>query len=462
VDRRPKQVGDALGLAVTEPSMRLSRVSAFRLIVALFTGAACRSEVASPRTLVDPALPTARSAADSIPTQADADAISSNIVTVHLPYGTMADPGFMTSDVTSPDYYTVSTYNRTGDGANWTGHWVAAEAFRYAVTGSADALSNVQRGVNGLQSLIEVTSPAAPGLLARSWLPQNSPYLPKIQTDEGHNGMYASSYGGQAVYWIGSTSRDQYSGVFFGLAVAYDLVPDATLRAQIASLVTRMLDNLLAHSWNVVMPNGSISTTFVGRSEQQLTLLQIGRHVNTAKYTTKYQTFRSSNSGGTGTAISIDCLDTYKSYYKFNLDYINLFDLIRLEEPTSTYRSRYVSAYSTLRRCTGSHQNAHFNMVDRSINGANTTRDADTQRLLGEWLKRSRRAPYTDVSGKYAVCGTNRACSPVPVPDRPNTDFLWQRSPLLLYGGGDTTVETAGIDYVLPYWMARYYNVLTS
>ena len=101
-------------------------------------------------------------------------------------------------------------------------------------------------------------------------------------------------------------------------------------------------------------------------------------------------------------------------------------------------------------------------MIDRSINGANATRDADTQRFLGQWLQRSRRAPYTDVSSKYAVCGANRACSPVPVPDRPNTDFLWQRSPLLLYGGGDTTVETAGIDYVLPYWMARYYQVLAS
>src|SRR5689334_12010433 len=420
----------------------------------------CRSDVASPRS-IRPG-PIAGPATDVIPTQADADAISANIVNVHLPYGTMADPGFVTSDPTSPDYYTVSTYNRTGDGANWTGHWLAAESFRYAVTGSPDAFANIQRGVNGIQSLVDVTSPAVKDLLARSWLPQNSPYLPKIQTDEGHNGMYSSSYGGQPVYWIGSTSRDQYSGAFFGLAVAYDMVSDAAVRSQISALVTRMLDNLLSHSWNVVMPNGSISTTFTGRAEQQLNLLQIGRHVNPAKYTTKYQSFRTANAGSTGTAISIDCFDTYKSYYKFNLDYINLYNLIRLEEPTSTYRSRYVSAYTTLRRCTGTHQNAHFNMVDRSINGPNATRDADTQRFLGDWLQRSRRAFYTDVSSKYAVCGTNRACSPVPIPDRPNTDFLWQRSPLLLYGGGDTTVETAAIDYILPYWMGRYYQVLTS
>ena len=439
--------------------MRLARVALLLIAAEVVVG--CRSDLVAPASRRPASAPN-YSATDGIPTQADADAISANIVNLHLPYGTMADPGFVTSDPNSPDYFTVLTYNRTGDGAIWTGHWLAAEAFRYAVTGSTEALANVQHGVNGVQSLVDVTSPAAKDLLARAWLPQNSRYLPKIQTDEGHNGLYASSYNGEAVYWIGSTSRDEYSGVFFGLAVAYDLVPDATLRAQIATVVTRMLDNLLAHNWSVVMPNGKISTTFVGRTEQQLTLLQIGRHVNPDKYLSRYQTFRASNSSSTGLAITIDCFDTYSSYFKFNLDYINVFDLIRLEEPTSTYRSRYLSAYATLRRCTSTHQNAHFNMIDRSINGASSTRDADTRLFLGQWLQRSRRAFYTDVSSKYAVCGTNRACSPVPVPDRPNTDFLWQRSPLLLYGGGDTTVETAAIDYLRPDWMARFYGVITT
>jgi hypothetical protein len=48
----------------------------------------------------------------------------------------------------------------------------------------------------------------------------------------------------------------------------------------------------------------------------------------------------------------------------------------------------------------------------------------------------------------------------IPVNERVNTDFLWQRSPFLLRGGGDGTVETAAIDYLLAYWMGRYYGVL--
>ncbi|WP_321475450.1 hypothetical protein [uncultured Paludibaculum sp.] len=54
----------------------------------------------------------------------------------------------------------------------------------------------------------------------------------------------------------------------------------------------------------------------------------------------------------------------------------------------------------------------------------------------------------------------NRGCEVVPVPERPATDFLWQRSPFRLYGGLYGTIEGAGIDYILPYWMGRYYGVL--
>lgn len=396
------------------------------------------------------------------PTQAAADAISANIRALHMPYGTLADPGFASADSTSPDFTTITTYNRTGDGAIWTGHYLAAESFRYAATQSADALEAVKLALNGVQSLVDVTSQTDADVLARSWLPQSSPYLGKITADEGHNGMYATTYNGQQVYWIGSTSRDQYVGTFFGLAVAYDLVPDATLRAQAAALVTRLLDNLIAHGWSVEMPDGSFSTTFNGRPDEQLTLLQIGRHVNPAKYEAVYTAFATANAAAVIAPIRAECSDTYGSYFKFNLDYIDFFNLIRLEPAGSPFTALYENAYSVLRQCTAKHQNAHFNMIDRALRGANGKRDGDTRDFLGLWLERSRRDYYTDVSAKYAACGTNEACDIVAVNDRPNTDFLWQRSPQLLYGGDQGLVETAGIDYLLPYWMARYYAVLSS
>ena len=74
-------------------------------------------------------------------TEADALAISANIQAVHLPYGTMLDPIYA-----APNSSQIVDYTRCGDSAIWTGHYLAAEAFRYNVTGSADALNNVQTG----------------------------------------------------------------------------------------------------------------------------------------------------------------------------------------------------------------------------------------------------------------------------------------------------------------------------
>jgi hypothetical protein len=429
------------------------------LPLTLVIAASCQStEPVEPLTSAPPSLQVA--AAAVAPTQADADAISANIRALHMPYGTLADPGFASSDPTSPQYTTVATYNRTGDAAIWTGHYLAAESFRYAVTQSGDALDAVRGALNGVQSLVDVTALTDPDVLARSWVPQSSPYLGKITADEGHNGMYATTYNGQQVYWIGNTSRDQYSGIFFGLAVAYDLVPDATLRAQAAALVTRLLDYLIAHGWSVQMPDGSFSTTFMGRPDQQLTLLQIGRHVN-PKYEIVYTAFAAANAPLVIAPMRAECSDTYGSYFKFNIDYISLYDLVRLEPAGSPFVLLYTNAYNVLRQCTKKHQNAHFNMIDRALRDTNGNRDADTRDFLGLWLQRSRRDYHTDVSGQYAVCGTNKACGIVAVNDRPNTDFLWQRSPQLLYGGDEGLVETAGIDFLLPYWMGRYYGVVS-
>ncbi|MGH9657757.1 MAG: hypothetical protein ACRD96_04375, partial [Bryobacteraceae bacterium] len=141
---------------------------------------------------------------------------------------------------------------------------------------------------------------------------------------------------------------------------------------------------------------------------------------------------------------------------------INLYHLLRYED-NSFYRRFYAKAYEILRNTTDGHGNAHFNMLDRGVRGPDAARDAETGRLLAEWLERPRRDPYVDLRGELAACGADdRACDAIPVRRRVNTGFLWERSPYLLYGGGEGLIEGAGIDYILPYWMARYYGVLVD
>src|SRR5262249_14037460 len=184
----------------------------------------------------------------------DAIAISNNIQQRHLPYGTILDPVFA-----SPVSDQIVGYTRAADSLIWTGHYLASESFRYRVTGSPEALENVRRAVAGIRALNDSTGTI---LMARCLIPVDSIYAPGIIAEEGGHGIYRNFLNGREYYWIGATSRDQYSGAFFGLGVAYDMVESVEIRSEIRLLVTRMLDFLIAHGWSVVMPDGSISTTF--------------------------------------------------------------------------------------------------------------------------------------------------------------------------------------------------------
>jgi hypothetical protein len=158
--------------------------------------------------------------------------------------------------------------------------------------------------------------------------------------------------------------------------------------------------------------------------------------------------------------IEFEALDPHNSYFKFNLDGINLYNLIRLED-NSYYEWWYRKAYSAWRKATGYDLNAFFNLIDRGLGEPNDGRDGETRVLLGQWLYRPARDNWVDLRGVYPACGQeDRSCQLIPVYQRVQTDFLWQRSPYLLYGGGAGAVESAGLDYILPYWMARYYGVL--
>ena len=386
----------------------------------------------------------------SFASEFDALAISANIQAGHLPYGAILDPVY-----SAPDSNQLIGYSRCGDSALWTGFYLAAEAFRYNVTGSADALANVKSTIAGIKALADVTGN---NVLARCLVPVDSPYAQYITDAEKANGIYTNKSAGYL--WVGNTSRDQYIGAIFGLGVAYDMVSDAGVRSSVSDLVTRLVDFVKGHDWSIVMPDGSISSSFLLRPDQQLTFLQVGRRVNPDHFSTTYDIQKALLSATVLAPIGVD-VTSNDSYYKFNLDAANLYNLVRLE--SSSFKDIYSKAYSILWNHVKDQQNAFFNMIDRGLEGADAARDASTVSMLDQWLQRPKRDPYVDLRGQTSSCNSpDEACSPVPVPQRPTTDFLWQRNPFFLNGGGYGTIEGAGIDYILPYWMARYYKVFGS
>ena len=176
-------------------------------------------------------------------------------------------------------------------------------------------------------------------------------------------------------------------------------------------------------------------------------LLQVARHVNPSN------TISGPFLLPVDTGVLVDILSN-SSYFKFNLDYMTFYNLVRLQNSKDNQ-----VAYQIVRSYTASHQNAFFDIVDEALEGPNASRDAEIRSLLDQWLQRPKREVYVDLSHTVPVCGSE-ACQPVPVPLRPTVEFLWQVDPFQLVGGGDGTVEGSGIDYILPYWMGRCYGVI--
>ncbi len=352
-----------------------------------------------------------------------------------MPFGTILDPIYR-----SPQSAQLDGYTRCGDSALWTGGYLAAESFRFKVTGSADALANVKAALAGLKSLTDVTGD---NRLARCIVPADSPYAAGIESEEATNTVHHSG----PWLWVDNTSRDQVVGAFFGLGVAYDFVDDASVRSGVSDVATRLIGYISRHQWS---PNDDISSTFQLRPESLQMLLDVARHVNPAN-TVSGPFFMLPVQA----SVLVD-VQSNSSYFKFNLDYMSLYHLVRLDSASDNR-----DAYQIVRKYTATHQNAFFNAVDCALAGRNTNRDAETLTLLNQWLQRPNRDFYVDLTKTVRVCGTE-ACTPIPVTARPPADFLWQRSPFQLTGGGDGFIESAGIDYILPYWMARYYGVVPT
>jgi uncharacterized protein (TIGR03437 family) len=365
--------------------------------------------------------------------EADAVAISAAIRARHFPFGTILDPIY-----TSPTSTQTVGYTRCGDSALWTGAYLAAEAFRYKVTQSADALNNVKAALAGLKGLVDVTGD---NRLARCMAPATSPYAAGIQNEEVNNTIHQNP----PWIWVDNTSRDEVVGAFFGLGAAFDVVDDAVVKSGISDLATRLIGFIASHNWT---PNEDISNTFLVRPEELQMLLQVARHVNPANTISGPFLVLPLNVG-----VLVDVNDN-ASYFKFNLDYMTFYNLIRMQ---SSGDNR--AAYQIVRDHTASHQNAFFDVIDRVIRGPDPSRDAEMASLLEQWLLRPKRDFGVDLTKTVQVCG-GEACQPIPVPLRVPTDFLWQRDPFQLAGGGSGRVESPGIDYILPYWMGRYYGVI--
>ena len=107
--------------------------------------------------------------------------------------------------------YETCTNGDDDNNGLWTSLVVAAESFRYAVTGAADARSNATSYFGGMQLLNLLTG--IKGLMARSFVTPN-----ETHSNDGtwHNSTVS---GYEDWQWKGDTSSDEVAGHMFAYSI---------------------------------------------------------------------------------------------------------------------------------------------------------------------------------------------------------------------------------------------------
>lgn len=107
------------------------------------------------------------------------------------------------------------TYQPSGDGALWTGAWIAAQAFRFQVTAESEARDNVARSIDSLLRLQEITGD--PATFARTL---------RASTGAPAGSWHAGTGANAHLEWLEGGNNDMYKGLLYGYLTAYRVLCD--------------------------------------------------------------------------------------------------------------------------------------------------------------------------------------------------------------------------------------------
>ncbi|HOI92717.1 MAG TPA: hypothetical protein PLK28_19600 [Candidatus Rifleibacterium sp.] len=144
-------------------------------------------------------------------------------------------------------------YRSAGDSTIWTGAYIAAQVYRYRVTSDTAALDNLEKALRAFVQLHEMAD--STGFVGRALgTREELGNSPDIQPGVG-------SY--SHLFFKADTSRDQYTGIFMGCALAWPLIRDEQLRRDLQKMIGAAAHNLKQNNLALkVQINGISPSTF--------------------------------------------------------------------------------------------------------------------------------------------------------------------------------------------------------
>jgi hypothetical protein len=359
----------------------------------------------------------------------------------------------------------VSTDN---DGL-WTAMYVAAECFRYKVTGEGDARENARRGMQAILRLESITG--IPGFPARSFIKVGEDAQPR--DGEWHDTA------DKAWRWKGDTSSDEIVGHYFVYGIYYDLVADSQEKPELRAALGRITDHILDHNYQLIDVDGQRTrwgwwgpeAIWAEAGETGLRALHILSHLRVAMHL----------AAGTAAAAKyqsayLDLIRTHKyhlltrnqkiaipghiNHSDDELAFLSYYPLLQYEtDPAlrAVYRQSLERSWQVERP----ERNPLWNVIYAAGTAVQDFDRAASIRTLQEipmdtitWTVRNSQrldVPVDPLSDRF-----DRRQSLIVLPYDEIPMWKWNGNPYSLDGGNGGRSEDDGAYFLLPYWMGRY------
>jgi len=377
----------------------------------------------------------------------------------------------MTSDsiLTRPgDTSSNRTVSSDNDGL-WTALYVAAECFRYKVTGETEARQFARQGMDALIRLEEITN--HPGFPARSFIRKGEDIQP---TDgEWHDtpdGLWR---------WKGDTSSDEIAGHYFVYPIYYDLVADETEKVKLRAVISRITDHILDHNYQLVDLDGKRTlwgwwgpdaiwndATETGlRALHLLAHLRVAIHMTgNARYQKAYDELITRHKYHLLTRNQKINYPGYINHSDDELAFISYYPLLQYEKDPQL-RVAYLDSLDRAWQVERPERIPLWNFIYAASSNKPDYDRAESLRTLREipldqieWkVTNSHRA---DIPRDLLADRFGRAQALVVLPYDELPMSKWNGNPYRLDGGSDGRREDDGAYFLLPYWMGRYHKLI--